>query len=142
MLDRDGKSPLLKFQELYVNLQARSIFTGAPVIEALQVTQPELHITRLTANSYNITDIIDDILKPSDSKTLFSLNNIQVSQGRIIFNDQPVHAQQIVSDPNLNIPFISTLPYQADSYVTPLLMAKINGAAIKLNRVDFILGSH
>jgi hypothetical protein len=131
MLDRDGKSPLIKFRELYVNLQARSVFAGAPVVEALQVTQPELHITRLTANTYNITDIIDDILKPSDSKTLFSLNNIQIAQGRIVFDDQPVHAQQIVSDLNLNIPFISNLPYQADQYVTPLLMAKINGAAIK-----------
>jgi hypothetical protein len=132
MLDRDGKSPLVKFRELYVNLQARSVFAGAPVVEALQLTQPELHITRLTANSYNITDIIDDLLKPSDSKTLFSLNNIQIAQGRIIFDDQPVHAQQVVSDLNLNIPFISNLPYQADSYVTPLLMAKINGAAINI----------
>ncbi|BBP02242.1 DUF748 domain-containing protein [Sulfuriferula nivalis] len=132
MLDRDGKSPLLKFKELYVNVQARSIFAGAPVVEALQLTQPELHISRLTANTYNITDIIDDILKPSDSKTLFSLNNIQVTQGLINFDDQPVHTQQVVSDLNLNIPFISNLPYQAESYVTPLLMAKINGAAIKL----------
>lgn len=132
MLDRDGKSPLLKFQALYVNLQARSIFAGAPVVEAIQLTQPELHITRLTANTYNISDIIDELLKPSDSKTLFSLNNIQLTQGRIVFDDQPVHAQQVVSDLNLNIPFISNLPYQADNYVTPLLMAKINGAAIKL----------
>lgn len=132
MLNRDGKTPLLQFQELYVNLQARSIFASTPIIESIQLTQPELHITRLTANTYNVSDIIDDLLKPSDSKTLFSLNNIQLRQGRIAFDDQPVHAQQVVSDLNLNIPFISNLPYQADAYVTPLLTAKINGSPIEL----------
>jgi uncharacterized protein involved in outer membrane biogenesis len=133
MLDRDGKSPLLSFDTLYVNVQARSIFAGAPIIEALQLSQPNLHISRLTANTYNISDIIDDLLKPSEHKTLFSLNNIAITQGRITFNDLPAHTQQIIRDLHVNIPFISNLPYQADTYITPLLTANINGATVKLS---------
>ncbi|NOT17980.1 MAG: DUF748 domain-containing protein [Sulfuriferula sp.] len=133
MLDRDGKSPLLSFDSLYVNVQARSIFAGAPIIEALQLSQPNLHVTRLTPNTYNISDIIDDMLKPSEHKTLFSLNNIAITQGRITFNDQPAHAQQIIRDLHINVPFISNLPYQADNYITPLLTANINGATVKLS---------
>ncbi|MDR3391111.1 MAG: DUF748 domain-containing protein [Sulfuriferula sp.] len=133
MQEPDGKTPFLTAKELYVNLQARSLIQGAPILEEIKVTQPYLHVVRTSANTYNLSDIVADILKPSDTKTLFSLNNIQLIDGSIDFDDQPAHAHHVVSQLNVRVPFISNLPYKADTYVTPLLSAKVNGADMALS---------
>lgn len=133
MLEPDGKTPFLTARELYVNLQARSLIQRAPIIEELKLTQPYLHVVRTAANTYNLSDIVADMLKPTDTKTLFSLNNIEINNGRIDFDDQPEHSHHVVSELNVRVPFISNLPYKADTYVTPLLSARVNGAALTLS---------
>ncbi|ARU30514.1 hypothetical protein CAP31_01665 [Sulfuriferula sp. AH1] len=133
MLEPDGKTPFLTARELYVNLQARSLIQGAPIIEELKLVQPYLHMVRTAANTYNLSDIVADMLKPTDTKTLFSLNNIEVSNGRIDFDDQPEQSHHVVSELNVRVPFISNLPYKSDTYVTPLLSAKVNGASLTLS---------
>lgn len=133
MLEPDGKTPFLTASELYVNLQARSLIQRAPIIEELKLTQPYLHVVRTAANTYNLSDIVADMLKPTDTKTLFSLNNIEISNGRIDFDDRPEHSRHIVSELNVRVPFISNLPYKSDTYVTPLLSARVNGAALTLS---------
>lgn len=133
MLEPDGKTPFLTAKELYVNLQARSLIQRAPIIEELKLTQPYLHVVRTAANTYNLSDIVADMLKPTDTKTLFSLNNIEISNGRIDFDDRPEQTHHVISELNVRVPFISNLPYKSDTYVTPLLSARVNGAALALS---------
>lgn len=132
MAEHDGKTPFFGFEELHVNLQMASLLRRAPVIEEISVTAPYLNVVRNADASYNLTDILDELAKPSDSPARYSVNNIQLSGGRIEFDDRPKQARHTISDLDLSIPFLSNLPYAADIYVKPVLSAKINGAPLRL----------
>src|SRR6185436_3363685 len=60
--DSDGKSSLLKFDELYTRIGVRSIFRGAPVIEELTLVKPRINLARLAEERYNISDIVELML--------------------------------------------------------------------------------
>lgn len=132
MNEPDGKGPFFGFEELYINLQTASLLRRAPVIEEIALKAPYLNVARNTDFSYNFADILKELMKPSESPARYSVNNIQVTGGRIEFDDRPKHAKHTVSDLDLSIPFISNLSYATDIYVKPALAAKINGAPLRL----------
>ena len=132
MSERGGGAAFFSVEQLYVNLQAMSLWERAPVIGELSVKAPYLKIVRKEDSTYNITDIVEELLKPSDPPARYSLNNIQLSGGRIELDDRPKQARHTVSDLELAIPFLSNLPYTTDIYVKPVLGAKVNGAPFRL----------
>ena len=133
MLEPGGSSPFFAIEELYANLEASSLFKGTPVLHAIQVKSPYLRIVRREDASYNVDDILAELLKPSeDPPARYSLNNIQLQGGKIEFDDRPKQARHTVSDIQLNIPFLSNLDYQAEIYVQPDFSAKVNGSTLHL----------
>lgn len=121
------------FGSFYANLEAVSILRGGPVLHELRLAGPRLAVTRLGAGRYDVSDLIDQWSKPSGSPTPhFAINNIQVSDGRITFIDRPKGVTHRVTDLALRLPFISSLPYQADIFVEPHFSARINGAPLVL----------
>lgn len=132
MGERGDGAAFLSVDELYVNLQAKSLWELAPVIEEITVKAPHLKLVRKEDSTYNISDIVEELLKPSEPPARYSLNNVQVLGGRIELDDRPKQARHTVSDLNLAIPFLSNLPYTADIYVKPALAAKVNGAPFQL----------
>lgn len=132
MGERDGGAPFFTVDELYVNLQAKSLWELVPVLEEIAIMSPYLRIVREKDSTYNIADIVEELMKPSDTPARYSLNNIQLRGGRIEFDDRPKHAMHAVSDLELAIPFLSNLTYATDIYVKPALAAKVNGAHFRL----------
>ena len=66
--------------------------------------------------------------KEKSSKPFYFLaNNIQIADGHIEFDDQPVSTQHAITQINLTVPFISDLPAFSESYVKPSLSAVVNG---------------
>ncbi len=129
----DGKDPLLTAQELFVNLQVRSVWEGAPVIEEVELLQPTVKLVRKQDGSYNISDLIELFSKPTEGPPArYSLNNLQLRGGRIEFDDQPKGTKHVVSELDLTIPFLSNLPYATNILVKPQLSARIDGAPFKL----------
>lgn len=129
-----GAQPLLQAKSLYVNLQLRSIWEGAPVIEEIRLEAPRLHLVRNADASYNFDDLIALFSQPSEGPPArFALNNIQLKGGRIEFDDRAVGVRHTVSDLNLALPFLSNLPYATDIFVKPEVAATINGAPFKLS---------
>ncbi|MGE5386877.1 MAG: DUF748 domain-containing protein [Betaproteobacteria bacterium] len=123
------------FGSLYVNAQASSIFRGGPVVNEVVLDRPHLQVTRLDQSRYDISDLLDEWSKPSDkpadqSPARFSINNIQVSGGKLEFDDRPAGAKHMVEDLVLRLPFVSNLPKQTDIFVEPHLSAKVNGAPL------------
>ncbi len=49
-------TPLLRVERLYLNADARSLFRLAPVIEALEIDAPQVHLTRTAAGQYDIDE--------------------------------------------------------------------------------------
>ncbi|PWB58083.1 MAG: hypothetical protein C3F18_03130 [Nitrosomonadales bacterium] len=133
MLEQGSSAPFFAIDELYANLESASLYSGAPVLHAIQVRSPYLRIVRREDASYNVDDILAELLKPSeDPPAKYSLNNIQLQGGKVEFDDRPNKVQHAVSDIRLSIPFLSNLAYQADIYVLPDFSARINGSTLHL----------
>jgi hypothetical protein len=132
----DGKE-VAGFDTLYVNLSSASLFKLAVVVDEIRLDGLRIAVARLDEGRYDISDLLDEWLKPSEEPESglprFSLNNIQLLDGRITFDDQPRGKLHTISDIQIALPFVSSLPYQAEVLVQPLLSANVNGSAFKLS---------
>jgi hypothetical protein len=136
--DPGRKSPFVAFDELYVNADAvSSIFRRALILKIISLKNPYIGISRKKDGSYNFTDLIpkdEDKPKPvkEEKPFLFSLNNIQIINGKIDFSDEPNQTNHTVREMNLSIPFVSNIEYYLKEYVEPKFSAIINDNKFKL----------
>lgn len=132
----DGGKEVAGFDELFVNLSSASVFKLAVVVDEIRVQGLRLAVSRVADGRYDISDLLDEWMQPTDepeSETpRFSLNNIQLLGGQLVFDDLPAGKTHTVSDIALTLPFVSSLPYQAEILVKPAFSAKINGAELAL----------
>ncbi len=133
MKEKQGDAAALSFDELFVNLDIRSLFRLAPVIQELRLTKPYVNVVRQADGKYNFQDLIDEFTSgPSGPTPRFALNNIQLIDGKIDFDDQPEQTKHAITGLKIGVPFISSLPTHVDIKVKPELAAVVNGAPFHL----------
>ncbi|MFM7024766.1 MAG: DUF748 domain-containing protein [Limnohabitans sp.] len=126
------------FEQLHVNLSSFSIAQAGIVVDELRLQAPRASVTRLAEGRYDISDLLDSWLegkkKDTGSTSLprFSLNNIQISDGRFDFDDQPKGVHHTAESVRFELPFISSLPYKADVFVRPVFSARVDGSEFSL----------
>ena len=128
---RDGKSPQLSVARLYINAELQSLFRLAPVLDALEVDQPVLHLSRTRAGHYDIDDLIElasQPTEPGNKPVRFALYNLVLSGGAIDFDDQPVQAHHSVRELSLSLPFLSNFDSRREVLVQPRLAFTLNGS--------------
>jgi hypothetical protein len=131
--ERGGEEPVLSFEELHADASITSLYHLAPVAQALRLVKPRVRVVRNDDKTYNFQDLIDEFLaRPAGPTPHFSLNNIEVIDGRIDIDDRPEKQQHQVTDIKFGIPFVSSLPYATKIKVQPALSAKIDGAPFGL----------
>lgn len=120
--------------EIHANASLASLFQFGVVVDELRIRGPRLAIARLEAGRYDISDLLDEWLKPKPPTPTprFSLNNIQISGGQLTFDDRPLGRQHTVRDLTLQLPFVSSLAYYADVWVEPGFSATIDDAPLVL----------
>lgn len=132
--DRDGKSAFVDIDQAVIDASWASVFRMAPVLDALTLQHPQIHIVRTADQKFNFSDIIDRFnAKPSDPNappTRFALSNISVHAGDIQFDDQAMKANHHVEQLELGIPFIANLPSDTDVFVQPLLSMSVDGSPL------------
>jgi len=132
----DGGKEVAGFDELFVNLSSASIFKLAAVVDEIRLQGLRIAVARVAEGRYDISDLLDEWMKPKDEPEKdtprFSLNNIQLINARIVFDDQPKGKVHTISDINLALPFVSSLPYQAEVSIQPSFSANINGSPLAL----------
>lgn len=129
--DRESSETFASFEELYINVQTISVFKWALIVRELKIERPYVNILRNEDTRYNFSDLIKE--KNAKSTPLrFSLNNIQLFNGRIDIWDRPKHKKHQITDVNITIPFVSNLPYRVDAFVQPLFAAKFNETSVSL----------
>ena len=138
ILEPDGKTPFASFDALDVNASAASLYRLAPILDRLTLTGLEVHVIRDRGSHYNLSDILER-LAPAAGKdgrkarpARFSVGNIRVVNAAIDFDDLPEGARHRVSEVQLTIPFISSLPTHQEDQVQPWFSAKIDGTSVKL----------
>ena len=134
--EREGDANLFAFDELYVDLTLSSLFRLAPVVEAVHLANPSVRVVRNEDKSYSFQDILDRFAArpaaPPGPTPRFAVYNISLTDGAIEFDDRPDKTVHVVSDLQIGIPFISSLPSQIDINVQPHLKAKVSGTPIEL----------
>jgi uncharacterized protein involved in outer membrane biogenesis/outer membrane protein OmpA-like peptidoglycan-associated protein len=137
--EREGGETFAGFESLYVNLQASSLFRWGPVIHEIRLVKPTLRIARLAGNRYNFSDLVDEFsARPKENKEAkgptpaFSLNNIQISGGRVEFDDRVVGEKHVAGNITLTLPFVSSMDYATETFVEPHFSARVNGAHLEL----------
>jgi hypothetical protein len=133
MKERQSQAIAVSFDQLFVNLDIRSLFRIAPVIEELRLAKPYVNVVRNDDGKYNFQDLIDEFTSgPSGPTPRFALENIEILDGKIDFDDRPEQTKHEIHSLKIGIPFISTLPTHAHITVKPEFAAVINGAPFHL----------
>jgi uncharacterized protein involved in outer membrane biogenesis/outer membrane protein OmpA-like peptidoglycan-associated protein len=127
--DRVGPVPLLALDELVANLSAASIWHRAPVLDALKLVRPRVSLSRGGDGRYSIQDLLDQALAPSSGPPpRFSLNNVEIDDGSISFDDGVTARKHTLAALDVGIPFLSSLPYETTVRVTPRVAGTLNGS--------------
>ncbi|MDO9273594.1 MAG: DUF748 domain-containing protein [Rugosibacter sp.] len=126
---------VLRFKSLYVDVSAATFSRRLPVANEVRLTAPELHLTRVGSDRLNVSDLLDEWLnKPDDGKPVpaFSINNIRLEGGRIVWQDNIEKHTGTLSEINLSLPTIANIPAEVDVFVHPAFAARLNGSPLKL----------
>jgi uncharacterized protein involved in outer membrane biogenesis len=135
---RKQKSDALfvSFDKLQVNAEIVSIFKGGIALSEVNLIKPSVHILRTKTNEYNFSDLLSGTEKKSKTKpakpVLFSIANIQVTDGTIEFDDLPQKTIHKITNLELKLPLISNFKHQVDIFVQPMFSASINGKLFNL----------
>lgn len=124
--------PQVTVEEIEINAAWRSLLELAPVIDALVVRQPQLHITHLGQGRFDFDDVLQRLgsaKSESSGVPRLSLFNIQVVGGAIRFRDAPQSVTHTLTDLRLDVPFLSNMDGRREVSTHPRLAFKLNGAA-------------
>ncbi|SEO07691.1 Uncharacterized protein involved in outer membrane biogenesis [Nitrosospira multiformis] len=134
----DADKNLFSFDELYLDLSIASIAHRAPVISSVSLKGPAVRLVREAQQQFNITDLIEDFMKrPKEEeeergKSMFSVQNIVIKDGRFEFVDHVKKSQQEISDIQIGVPFIANFESAEETWVEPRFSARVNGAPFNL----------
>ncbi|MDD3248782.1 MAG: DUF748 domain-containing protein [Smithellaceae bacterium] len=136
LADPGSHESFVAFQELHVNVDVlMSVFRRALILEEIRLNQPYVGITRKIDGTYNFSDLIpkEETQKKEPSQPfLFSLNNIQISNGAADFHDTPNKANHSIRNLNLDVPFVSNIDYYMKDYVQPKFSAVVNDHVVSV----------
>ncbi len=132
--DPGRPKPFVAFDELYVNADlSASLYRRALILKKITLNNPYVGISRKQDGSYNFADLLPSEKKEAKPQTAkeekpfhFSLNNIQIINGNIDFEDAPNKTKHTVREMNISVPFVSNIEYYLTNYVEPKFSAKIN----------------
>lgn len=131
---QEGAGYFLTLDELAVDASGATITNMAPVIE--EVTVKGLHGT-LTWSDENLKEAEKYESKDAPAETAadstlpaFAVYNVNVSDTSLRFVDKTRGIDQKIEDLTIALPFVSTLPAERESIVTPKLSLKLNGTPI------------
>jgi len=131
--DREPGRTLFAFETLILDLSSASFWRRAPVFDAVDVVRPKIALVRQADGAYNIQDLIDQVLaRPPGPTPLFSVNNIEIRDGSFSLDDRPHHHMLSLTGLQIGIPFLSSLPYEAQIRVTPKFEGAVDGTRFAL----------
>lgn len=125
---------LLNLKGLELDVEAASIPKMAFIVSKLKVDSPSIFLERDKKGHLSIEDLFATEEKETNKEKgnfKFSLNNIEISNGKLIFQDQLKQSVHNIEKINIGIPFISNIDQDVSIYVKPYFSASINGSPVE-----------
>lgn len=129
------RRPQARVERVEVNLSARSLFAGLPVVEALELDAPVLRLARTGPGRYDVDDLVarlSEPARPAEAAARFALYNLRVRGGRLDFDDRPEGRRHTLDMIEAGLPFVSNVPEQVELHVEPSLSLRLDGSPLKL----------
>ena len=131
------EEPFVSFDSLKVDLQWVSLFKRALVVKSVSLENPYFKLVRNEDLSLNFSDLLVSEEKEEEQEEagkpfLFSINNVEISGGKIDVDDWLEGARHEITDIHLAIPFVSAIPSDVEIFVKPAFEATINGTPLGL----------
>lgn len=130
----DGKSPQFSVDRVYVDAELQSLLRLAPVVDAVAIDGPKVHLTHLGAGQYDIDDIVQRLNTPDDTPAgptpRFAVYNVTLTGGSVDYLDQAGGGERrhTVRDLQISLPFLSSFDSKRDVLVSPRLALVLNGS--------------
>lgn len=134
LTDPGSKDPFASFDHLFVELSPETFSERAPVVKEVRLVNPAIHVVRYGKKQYNINDLVAYATQPKEdeSKTNFSINNIQIDNGTIRIDDEQRKKTLLIDELNVDIPVIANMPSQVEIFTSLAISAKVNKDKIEL----------
>lgn len=132
--EKDGGELLAGFDRLEIDAEWSSLWRRAPVIRELNLVAPTFRLLRLEDGGFNVSDLIDEFMATpasDDPAPHFSLNNIRISGGKLEFDDLTLADKHVISEIDISVPSISSLPQAVAIFVEPSFSASIDGSPLR-----------
>ncbi|MDF3832362.1 DUF748 domain-containing protein [Cupriavidus basilensis] len=133
----DGTTPMLTLGEAKIDGAIASLWHMAPVVDAVHIDRPSLRLARDASGRMNYADIEERFAaKPAAPKSepaRFSVNNIALTGGTVVFDDKLLKQTQRVDNLTITLPFLSNLPHDVEIVTRPTVSANVNGSAVALD---------
>ena len=132
--EKEGSAAFVAVERLFANAELSSVFHRGAVLSELALEGPAISIARTGPKTLSISDLIEEFSKadPESKPARFSVANIRVERGTILFDDRPAGTKHAVTGLKVGVPFVSNLPVDQDVFTEPFLGAKVNGSAFVL----------
>ncbi|WP_410499251.1 DUF748 domain-containing protein [Chitinibacter sp. S2-10] len=131
---RDRYGEFVAIKTLVLDAELMSLVRGGVVLRELTLQAPKINIVRLDDKTFNYSDLLPSKSSATSSSEAlrFALNNIRITQGQLVLDDQVKGVKQTLDQFNLALPFLSNLPQRIDDYIAPALSGRINGKIFAL----------
>lgn len=134
----DPVDPLLSFGSLQIDLQWSSLPHRAVICQELSIGQLFIHAVRHPDHTYNLQSLLvgqgeADAPAPFLKAlfTRYSISNIQLAAGEIIFEDRPAGRRHTINELALTLPALANIARQSPR-LSPHFSAMINGSKVAL----------
>jgi hypothetical protein len=131
----DGSAKQFTIARLYLDGELESVLRLAPVVDAITVDAPTLHLAHLGDGHYDVDDILATLDRasastPASAPLPFALYNLTINGGAVDFTDHLPTGERhhTLRALHLAVPFLSTLASKRDVKVQPRLAFELNGS--------------
>jgi uncharacterized protein involved in outer membrane biogenesis len=137
--DRDSADDFVSVGSIYANAKLASAWKLAPVIGAVYVDDLMVRIVREDTNRFNYSDLTNPKKeeaapeKPKGKPFRFSFNDIQLHNGRILYEDNVSGRKHSLEEIEIAVPFVSNFAYYIETDVQPHFSARLDGSLIRLD---------
>ena len=120
MTHKGEKVPILSFADLKFDFSYYSATKRAAIIDKIELNGFFANLKRDGEKKFNIEKIfLKNKTEKSGEPLYFSINNIKITNSALELSDEITGAKVSAKNLNINIPFVSTIPYDTELFITP-----------------------
>lgn len=132
--------PLLQVERLHADAELSSLRWRAPVLAALEIDAPRLHVARLAEGRYDFDDLLRRFATAppaaaasapaaaASAPMRIALYNVKLARGEVLVDDRPTGQRHQLQALTVELPFVSNLSAHVEVQVQPRLAFQLNGA--------------